>query len=386
MKIVFVSNYFNHHQKPLSDCLRNMEGVNYTFVSVNEINEARKKLGYVFGAEPEYVKFSHKDEKSFKECQELIDDADVVIAGSASEKMIRGRIKKGKIVVRYSERPLKKGLEPIKFLPRLVKWNFKNPRNKPIYMLCASSYAAADYAKFGLFKEKTYKWGYFPEVKDENIEKLMDEKEENSIVWVARFIDCKHPEIPLEIAKKLKNDGYSFKIRMIGTGVLENEIQKKIDDENLNDCVSLLGSMPPEKVREYMEKFEIFMFTSDFNEGWGAVLNEAMNSGCGVVASHAIGSVPFVLTDGKNGLVYKNGDIEDLYQKVRWLLENPEKRKEMGKSAYQTMINEWSPDIAAKRFLRLMEDLTKYGKCDAFESGPCSRAEILANDWYQTQN
>ena len=49
-----------------------------------------------------------------------------------------------------------------------------------------------------------------------------------------------------------------------------------------------------------MEKSEIFLFTSDKGEGWGAVLNESMNSACAVVASHAIGSVPFLLKDGEN--------------------------------------------------------------------------------------
>lgn len=51
--------------------------------------------------------------------------------------------------------------------------------------------------------------------------------------------------------------------------------------------------MKASEVRSYMEKADIYLFTSDFNEGWGAVLNESMNSGCAVVASHAIGSVPF---------------------------------------------------------------------------------------------
>lgn len=55
------------------------------------------------------------------------------------------------------------------------------------------------------------------------------------------------------------------------------------------------------KVREHMEDADIFLFTSDYNGGRGAVLNESMNSGCMVAASHAIGSVPFLLEDGKRG-------------------------------------------------------------------------------------
>jgi glycosyltransferase involved in cell wall biosynthesis len=61
--------------------------------------------------------------------------------------------------------------------------------------------------------------------------------------------------------------------------------------------------MAPEAVRDHMEAADIFLFTSDFNEGWGAVLNESMNSACAVVASHAIGSVPFLLKDGENGFI-----------------------------------------------------------------------------------
>lgn len=62
---------------------------------------------------------------------------------------------------------------------------------------------------------------------------------------------------------------------------------------NLNDYVTFTGPVQSDKVRGFMERAGIFLFTSDRQEGWGAVLNESMNSGCAVVASHAIGSVPF---------------------------------------------------------------------------------------------
>ena len=61
---------------------------------------------------------------------------------------------------------------------------------------------------------------------------------------------------------------------------MEQQLRQMIHDKQLDDCVSMLGAMSPEKVRDYMEAADIFLFTSDFNEGWGAVLNEAMNSSC----------------------------------------------------------------------------------------------------------
>ena len=44
-----------------------------------------------------------------------------------------------------------------------------------------------------------------------------------------------------------------------------------------------------------MEESEIYLVTSDRKEGWGAVVNEAMNSGCAVVADHMIGAAPWMI-------------------------------------------------------------------------------------------
>lgn len=73
-----------------------------------------------------------------------------------------------------------------------------------------------------------------------------------------------------------------------------------------------------------MEKSSIYLFTSDYNEGWGAVLNEAMNSGCAVLANHAIGAVPFMMKDGLNGRVYQNGRLDEMYSLLRSMTDDPE--------------------------------------------------------------
>ena len=155
-----------------------------------------------------------------------------------------------------------------------------------------------------------------------------------------------------------------------------------IREKKLDDCVHMLGGMRPEQVREYMERADIYLFTSDFNEGWGAVLNESMNSGCAVVASHAIGSVPFLIEDGRNGFVYKNGDIEDLDSKVVLLLNQPDLRMAIGKRAYRTIKEVWNAHVAAERFLALVMNLTNGEKATQIYNGPCSSAPILRNNWY----
>lgn len=373
MKVVFVSNYYNHHQSAISEEFFKQTNGQYRFIQTEPMEEERRNMGWGQKGLPSFVIESYKDKKTYKQCVELINSADVVIAGSAPEKMIRKRIRSGKLVFRYSERIYKNKKKLLQLPLRFIKYHFDNYPYKNVYMLCASAYAARDYAITGMFKGKTFKWGYFPAVKKyDDIEKLVDDKTPASILWVARLIELKHPEASIRLAKRLKQSGYKFSLALIGNGELENKIRDMIKTENLEDCVQMLGSMKPEEVRRYMEQSEIFLFTSDFNEGWGAVLNESMNSACAVVASHAIGSVPFLINDGENGFIYKNGDEDDLFNKVKFLLDNAERRKQMGLKAYKTMTEIWNAENAVKNFMKLNQSVMINKLTKVSGEYPCS--------------
>ena len=373
MNIVFVSNYYNHHQSALSEEFFRQNDGNYLFIATGRMSLEREKLGYSI-LKPHFVIESYKDNETYDRCIKLINEADVVIAGSAPERMIRKRIRSGKLVFRYSERIYKNKKRLLQLPFRFIKYHWDNYPYKNVYMLCASAYAARDYAITWMFKGKTFKWGYFPAIKNyENIEKLIADKTPASILWVARLIEWKHPDASIRVAKRLKRAGYNFQLSLIGNGELEDNIKKMIISEGLQDCVQMLGAMSPEEVRRYMEKSEIFMFTSDFNEGWGAVLNESMNSACAVVASHAIGSVPFLINDGENGFIYRNGNEDDLFNKVKFLLDNPEKRKQISLSAYKTMAEVWNAQVAAKRFLEVCQGIL-FDQQIFFESGVMSKS------------
>ena len=375
MKIAFVSNYYNHHQRALSQALYRLTGGNYRFIATSEMRAERKALGYGENSLPEFVCLSHKSEQNMAEAMAWIRDADAVIAGSAPESMLQARIRAGKLIFRYAERPLKKGDQLHLYLPRFVRWHLHNPPGKPIYMLAASAYTARDYAMFGLFRGKTYKWGYFPEVKKyPDMSALMEQKDPRKILWCGRFIDWKHPDDAIQVAKRLKEEGYRFSMDLIGSGVMADSLQKMIWDLKLEDCVRILGSMKPEQVREHMEKAGIFLFTSDRQEGWGAVLNESMNSGCAVVASHAIGSAPFLIEDDGNGMIYRSGCVEKLHQKVRTLLENPQQQRKLGQRAYETMTELWNAEVAAQRLCQLTENILQ-GNVNPvqYTNGPCCK-------------
>ena len=378
MNLIFISNYFNHHQKPLSDAFAMQINQEYQFLETEKITPERVKLGWNMECLPQYVR-----ETNMNIAAEIL-NTDVIIAGSAPESMLRQRIKAGKLLFRYSERPLKHGPEPLKYLPRLMRWHYRNPPGKPIYMLCASAFTAGDYRKFGLFKNRCYKWGYFPETRQyPNSDDLFIKKSKTTLLWCGRFLAWKHPDDALTVARRLKEAGVSFTLKMIGTGELENCLRQTIQAEGLQNCVELTGPMPPEQVRDYMEKAGIFLFTSDRQEGWGAVLNEAMNSGCAVVASDAIGSVPYLVKDRENGLVYHSGSVDELFERVKGLLAHPAEQRRLGEAAYRTIADLWNAEIAAKRLIALSQAiLDGDASPELFEDGPCSRAEIIREDWY----
>lgn len=382
MKIVMCSNYMNHHQLPFCRALLATEGVEFLFVATDPVSEMRKKLGYKdLDGEFDWIVRAYDSAEEYARAEGLIFEADVVLFGSAPRDLIKRRLKAKKLVFEYSERLMKTKWKATKLLSRKllfpIRYNKKN-----LFLLCASAYAAADYAKLGAFKGRTYRWGYFPALKKyDDVQGLLREKTPKNILWAGRIIDWKHPEYAVEVAKRLRADGYDFTLRIVGGGEREEALRALIAEYDLSDCVEMLGSLSPEEVRSEMEKSEIFLFTSDKNEGWGAVLSEGMNSACAVVASHAIGAAPYLIKDGENGFLYKSGDLDGLYAKVKRLFDEEGLSARLGASAYGTMVGEWNPENAAKRFVELAESKL-YKRDFTVKDGVCASAEILKDDWY----
>ena len=382
MDIVFVSNYYNHHQSPFSEALYKQRGIDYHFVETEKIPEERKKLGYITESASSFV-MNYMDADRQRDIISIITDADVVIFGSAPEELMLLRRQSGKLTIRYSERLYKTSLAAWKKPYCYAKDHLKYKDTPKEFLLCASAFASYDFTKACCFPGKMYKWGYFPETRKYDETLLMRGKKSGSILWVGRQLDWKHPEVPILIAEKLKKEDFSFHVDIIGTGVLYGKLKSMIEENRLASCVQLHGPMTPNQVREYMEKSEIYLFSSDRNEGWGAVLNEAMNSGCAVIAGSEIGSVPYLIKDGKNGIVYKNGDLMSAYKAVKDTLLNRDAREKMGINAYRTICSIWNAEEAAKRFVPFVHRLLETGESDLYDEGPCSRAEIIKDGWYK---
>jgi len=396
MKVTFVSNYINHHQIPLCNVLYEHLGENYVFIQTEPMEEERIRLGWNPEEMPAYVKLSYEERES---CERLVLESDVVIWGGVEdETMLKPRLAAGKPVLRYCERLYKTGQWKA-ISPRGLCKKYQDHtkyRKAPVYLLCAGAYVASDFQIIRAYPGKMLRWGYFPAYQSYDVEQLMAGKQHGKrigdtikvqgqseggrteLLWAARFIDWKHPELVVELAACLAKERQDFHITMIGGGVLQESIETSIKERHLEAFITLAGTKTPKQVRAAMEQASIFLMTSDRQEGWGAVMNEAMNSGCVVIADRMEGATPYLIEQGKNGFAYTKPTAEVLAGLVKPLLEDADYCRELGRQAYETIGELWNARVAAERLLSICNDLAAGQEPRIlWEQGPCSKAEII---------
>lgn len=391
-KMIMVSNYINHHQIPFCNHMYKLLGGEFAFCQTEPMEEERIKMGWKDQEDLSYVIFYQEDPEKY---QQWIDNCDVVFFGGTDEESYIGtRLNEKKPVIRYSERIYKEGQWKA-VSPRGLRKKYLDHtryRKDNVYMLCSGGYVSSDFSIVQAYPGKMLRWGYFPETKSYDIDALMEGKKPGHILWAARFIDWKHPELPVETAKYLRDKGLDFHMDIIGGGEYEQMVSSLVEEYGLQNYVTLCGFKTPAEVRVAMEQADIFLQTSDRKEGWGAVINEAMNSGCAVVANHMIGAVPFLIRHGENGLIYKDGDKDQLFQLTESLILHREDCRRLGKKACETILGEWNAETAAERlcglcvrlhFLR-QDDMSGMSMekqkelLEAVQSGPCSQAPVVS--------
>ncbi len=380
MKVVFISNFLTHHQVPFCLEMQKRLGDNFKFISTVKIFDWRLKLGFKdLDNEYDFVVKAYENEESKALAKKLTLDSDVAIIGSTTDEILEERLKQDKLIFRYRARVFifPDGFIKTVFNKEKIKLfydrHIKFRKNKNLYMLCANAYGPKDFEFLGLYKEKIYKWGYFLETNRYDIDKLIEQKESNKkieIIWVARFIKWKHPEVVVKLAKRLKKQNYNFHIKMLGTGKLEEKTRKKVKKLGLEDVLEIVGQVPSDKVKDYMEKANIFIGTSDSQEGWGAVINESMNAGCALVANKKMGSVPSLLKDGETGLIYTS--YKELEYKVKLLINDKELREKLGKNAYTYITEKWTGSVAANNLIELFDSIINK-KEYKIKEGPASK-------------
>ena len=391
MKLTFISNFFNHHQKPLSDYLYSKLGDNYTFISTIPMPEAFTNSGYEDFSKISYHLKSFENQEELQKTQNIIENSDAVIIGAAHQKFVQNRIENNKLTFWYSERIFKKG--PLEmFNPRRINQivvKHSQNRNKNVFLLSASAFTSNDLSWYLAYPKKRYKWGYFTKVQEVDVNQKLQNIRNTKIKFlvVSRLIDWKHPELALNLAAKLKDLGHhNFEIDIVGSGPMDDELKSMSLKYDLASYVTFRGNIPNEEVLQLMSKTHVFLFLSDRNEGWGAVLNEAMANGCAVICSSMVGAAPYLVKPNKNGVIFKSKSVADLTTKTLSLLNNEALREKLSLAAYNTMKKTWSPKNAGDNLLKLIDQkINGENNLNRIEEGPCSKAFLTYKNWYKKE-
>ena len=391
MELVFYSIILNNHQANVADELWELTEHSYCFVELANLQgDHRKGDAHDYSDRP-YLLRAWKSKEAYSKAMNLACSAQCcVFSGVQALPFQKERVKLGLLSFDMSERWLKRGFINL-FSPAILKmflaYHLGGWSKKPIYKLCCSAFAAGDQHKLFTYRGRCYKWGYFTPVKKIDIEASTDVSTSNitPLMWCSRYLILKHPELPILMAQRLKKKGYRFVLDMYGSGEFEKASRQLASDLDVKDVVRFMGVKPNDKLLAAMRKYCIFLFTSDKNEGWGAVANESMANGCVLVASDAIGSSPYLVKNGETGLLFKSprtsssirkpdmAALNELCEKVEYLLDNQDTLQTIRQQSLALMQEVWNPKVAAKRLLILIDRMRK-GEKTPFVEGPCSKA------------
>lgn len=128
-------------------------------------------------------------------------------------------------------------------------------------------------------------------------------------------------------------------ILLVGSGPLGNRITGLAAREKLEHNIKLLDNVPSMDVPAYMNCFDCLVLPSltkrNWKEQFGRVIIEAMACEIPVIGSSS-GEIPNVIADA--GIIFREGDINDLAAKIEFLFDNKEVRTSQGKKGRERVL------------------------------------------------
>jgi glycosyltransferase involved in cell wall biosynthesis len=149
-------------------------------------------------------------------------------------------------------------------------------------------------------------------------------------------------DIALRALAKLKDDRIlnEFKYKIAGVGPDEWKLKSLSKELGIENNIELVGWLETGNLPNFYRSGDIFIHPSYFDPFPNAVL-EAMSCGLVVIGSDRAGSVLDRIEHMNNGLVFRAGDVNDLSEKIKFLLGNPEKIEIFGIEA-RRRAEEWN--------------------------------------------
>jgi len=151
------------------------------------------------------------------------------------------------------------------------------------------------------------------------------------LISIGRLDHNKNHRLLLECVSILISQGQQVHLSILGEGDQRMLLENKIHSLNLQQSVSLLGTV--NDVEKHLWDSHVYVHSA-LSEGFGLTLIEAMAAGLPVVALDGGGNRDLV-ENGINGYLIAQPDAKLFAEKIINLLQNHQMRSDMGKYAAQ---------------------------------------------------
>ena len=187
----------------------------------------------------------------------------------------------------------------------------------------------------------------------QNIPKKI-EQEKQQILAVGRLSEEKSFDRLVQVFALVNQKEKNWQLCIVGDGPERENLEKLAQKLTISQNVVFAGIQ--KNVSDFYQKSAIHVMSSFF-EGFPMTLMEAKQ--------HGIPSVVFdvpcfreLIDEGKNGFVVPQDDLEKMAEKILFLIQNPEKRHQMGQNA-QENVAQYSLEKIGKRWEDLFESIVK---------------------------
>jgi teichuronic acid biosynthesis glycosyltransferase TuaC len=178
------------------------------------------------------------------------------------------------------------------------------------------------------------------------------------ILSVSNLIKSKGIDLNIKAISQLAQKHPDLKYVVIGIGPEMSSLKRLARDLNLENRVDFLGELPHEKAMDYMAVADIFSLPS-WQEGFGVVYLEAMAHSKPIIACQGEG-IEDVIENNQTGLMVGPKDVPNLAKAIEFLLDNPQRAREIGQKAKMLVLENYTCERNARKYIKIYEELTAH--------------------------
>jgi glycosyltransferase involved in cell wall biosynthesis len=171
---------------------------------------------------------------------------------------------------------------------------------------------------------------------------------------VGRIVEAKGVFDLVESIKQIDNCQLIF----CGSGSDEAKLKKFVQEQGLTDKVLFRGSLSFDQLIEFYQNIDVLVVPSKTTKTWkeqfGRIIVEAYSCGSFVIGSDS-GSIPEIIDN--YGLVFKEGDVSDLVNKIKEVQDDPERKLSIRREAESYVIDTFTWAKVAESYVALYREV-----------------------------